>query len=141
MGKNNKRKTNNGQPRYTGKNINYMGDASRMEKHAVDIFREMSRGKYNTNNLSEFNNRDFVLAAIKACERNIRQQNILVFSLNYTYGTSTDPDVIALKNKNVNILNGWIFVRDSLIRFNNSMDFGGLLGMVQHLATNRELRL
>ena len=46
---NNKKKRgggNNNPQRYTGKNVNVMGDSGRMEKHAIDVFRDMNRQKY-----------------------------------------------------------------------------------------------
>ena len=146
MGKNNNnRRKGNGQqqrpPRYTGKNIDYMGDAGRMKRHAVDVFREMSHGRYNFNNIAEFNNRDFLYAAIQAAEENMKQSSIISSALNYAYGMSNDPDVVALKNRYISMYNGWMFIRNSMIQFTNTMDFGALMGMARQLSSNRDLRL
>lgn len=138
---NKKKKNGNKPPRYTGKNVDYMGDPGRMERHAVDVFRDMSRGKYNFNNISEFNNRDFIYAAIQAAEKNMKRHDIMRVALDYTYGMSNDPDVIALKNMELSCYNGWCFIRNSMYGFMNTGDFGSLMGMAQHLSANRDLRL
>lgn len=127
--------------RYTGKNVDYMGDPGRMERHSIDVFRDMSRGKYNFNNIVEFQNRDFVMAAIRAAEKNMKRHDILVTALNFTYGSSNDPDVIAMKNQELASYNGWAFIRNSLYAFMNTMDFGALYGLANQLSSNRELRL
>lgn len=133
---------NNQKPqRYTGKNVDNFGDPMRMERHAVDVFRDMSRGKYNFNNLNEFMNQDFVYAAISAAKKNIRRHQILVNALNYAYGASNDPDVISLKNQENATLTGWTFVVNGLCAFTSTMDMGSLMGMAQWLSNNREIRL
>lgn len=139
MGKN---KNRNQRPqRYTGKNVDYLGDPMRMERHAVDIFRDMSRGKYNFNNLNEFLNHDFVYAAIRAAQKNIKKHEILSTALSYAYGASNDPDVIALRNQENFSLTGWNFIYNGLCSFTHTLDLGGLMGMAQWLANNREIRL
>lgn len=137
------RKPKNGKPQkfYTGKNKDFMGDPGRMERHAVDVFRDMSRGKYNFSNIAEFNNRDFVYAAIQAAAKNARKHHILKTALDYTYGTSSDPDVIALKNQEMATYNGWYYVYSGMINFMNSGDLGAIMGMAQYLLNNREIRL
>lgn len=138
----NRNKNKNKQPqKYTGKNIDYMGDPGRMERHAVDVFRDMSRGKYNFNNLVEFENRDFVYAAIKAAEKNYRRHDILRVALSYTYGMSNDPDVVGLMNNEQTCCNGWQYIINSMYAFMNTKDYGALMGMAQQLSSNRNLRL
>lgn len=141
MGKNNKNRNNQKPQRYTGKNVDYLGDPMRMERHAVDVFRDMSRGKYNFNNLNEFMNQDFVYAAIRAAQKNIRKHQILVNALAYAYGACNDPDVISLRNQENAALTGWTFIVNGLCSFTSSMDLGSLMGMAQWLSNNREIRL
>lgn len=144
MGKNDNRKNNqtqNKNQRYTGKNIDMMGDAGRMERHAVDVFRDMNRGRWNINGLSDFYNRDFVWSALKAAERNIRKHDIYFTALNYTYPNCADSDVIALKNQEMQSLNGWRYIYQVLMGYMNSGDIGAILGMNNQLSTNRDLRL
>lgn len=126
---------------YTGKNKDPMGDPGRMERHAIDVFRDMSRGKYNFSNLVEFNNRDFVYAAIQAASKNVRKHNILKTALEFTYGASSDPDVVALKNQENATANGWFFVYATMTNFMNTQDLGAIMGMAQQLLNNRDLRL
>lgn len=147
MGKSNNRNNNRGgnrgsQPqRYTGKNVDVMGDAGRMERHAIDVFRDMSRGRWNVQNIYEFQNTDFVWAALKAAERNVRRHDILLTALNYTYPGCSDADVIALKNQEMNIRNGWSYVYSILTGYINSGDIGAIFGMNNQLSTNRDLKL
>ena len=141
MGKNRNRNNNQKQQRYTGKNVDHFGDPMRMERHALDVFRDMSRGKYNFNYLNEFMNNDFVYAAIRVAQKNIRRHDIVASALSYAYGASNDPDVISLRNQENAILTGWTFIHSSFCGFTGTGDLGSLMGMAQWLSNNREIRL
>ena len=132
----------NSQPqRYKGKNVDMMGDPGRMERHAIDVFRDMSRGKYNFNNISEFLNREFVLAAIIASQKQLRIHQILKSALEYAYGNSDDNDVMMLKNRELVSCQGWETIIQSLYIVLNTQDLGTVYGMANRLSANRDLRL
>ena len=142
MGKNNKNRNNNNRaPKYTGNNVNPLGDTYRMKRHAEEVFRDMSRGRYNFNNISEFMNDDFVNACIKCAEEKIRTQNIYLTALNYTYANSSDPMVTGLKNQHQITLSGWYQIYNTMCGFTFHKDMGTILGLCNSLSTNRELRL
>ena len=144
MGNNNKRRNKGGNNRpqqYTGKNKDPMGDVGRMEHHAVEVFRDMCRGRYNLENLFEFQNRDFVYAAIKAAEHEFRMNDIIRQALDYTYGMSDGVDVIAQKNYFQSRCNGWQYIVNTMYAFMQTQDMGMLVGMANMLASNRNLRL
>lgn len=143
MGKRNKNNRGGNQqpPRYKGKNVDMMGDPGRMERHAIDVFRDMSKGRYNFNNISEFLNREFVIAAIQAAQKQLRQHEILRNALNYAYGASADTDVITLRNREMTTCQGWEFVISSLYVILNTQDLGTVYGLANRLSANRELRL
>ena len=127
----------NSQPqRYKGKNVDMMGDPGRMERHAIDVFRDMSRGKYNFNNISEF-----VLAAITASQKQLRIHQILKNALEYAYGNSDDNDVMMLKNRELVSCQGWETIIQSLYIVLNTQDLGTVYGMANRLSANRDLRL
>ena len=128
-------------PRYRGKNIDMMGNPDRMERHAIDVFRDMSRGRYNINNIFEFNNKEFVQAAIIASQKELRKHTILKNALEYAYGASIDSDVITLKNRELMSCQGWEFIISSLYVVLNTGDLGTVYGMNNRLSTNRDLRL
>lgn len=141
---NNKKKRgggNNNPQRYTGKNVNVMGDSGRMEKHAIDVFRDMNRQKYNFDNIYEFQNRDFVYAAIRAAEKNHRRHGIIRNALDYAYGASDDVDVISLRNIEQTICAGWQYIVNTMYAFMQTGDLGMIVGMAQQLSNNRNLRL
>lgn len=144
MGKNNKNRGNNNNnrpPRYTGNNVYALGDPIRMKRHAEEVFRDMSRGRYNLNDIVEFQNDDFIVACIKTAEEKIRTQNIYLTALNFTYARSTDPMVTALKNQHQIALNGWLQIHRVITGYSVHKDVGTLVGLFQSLSTNRELRL
>ena len=115
MGKNNKnRNGNNRPPKYTGNNVNPLGDPYRMKRHAEETFRDMCRGRYNFNNISEFMNDDFVNACIKCAEEKIRIQNIYLTALNYTYANSSDQMVTGLKNQHQITLRAWYQIYNTI---------------------------
>lgn len=141
---NNKKKRgggNNNPQRYTGKNVNVMGDSGRMEKHAIDVFRDMNRQKYNFDNIYEFQNRDFVYAAIRAAEKNHRRHDIIRNALDYAYGASDDVDVISLRNIEQTTCAGWQYIVNTMYAFMQTGDLGMIVGMAQQLSNNRNLRL
>ena len=131
----------NNPPRYTGKNVDVMGDPGRMEKHAIDVFRDMSRGKYNFDNIFEFQNRDFVYAAIRAAEKQHRRHDIIRTALDFAYGASDDVDVISLRNIELTTCNGWLYIVNTMYRYMRTGDITSLMGMAQKLSGNRNLRL
>lgn len=139
--KRNKNKGGNRPQQYTGKNKDPMGDSGRMEQYATNIFRDMCRGKYNLDNIFEFQNRDFVYAAIRAAEKNHRRHDILKTALQFTYGQSDDVDVIALTNIEQQTCFGWQYIVSTLYGYMQTNDLGMLVGMAQKLASNRNLRL
>ena len=132
---------NNNPQRYTGKNVNVMGDSGRMEKHAIDVFRDMNRQKYNFDNIYEFQNRDFVYAAIRAAEKNHRRHDIIRNALDYAYGASDDVDVISLRNIEQTTCAGWQYIVNTMYAFMQTGDLGMIVGMAQQLSNNRNLRL
>lgn len=141
MGKNNR---NGKRPqRYTGKNVDHLGDPLRMERHAVDIFRDMSRSRYNINNLSEFQNQDFVMACIRASQQQVRQNQIVLNALRAAYQglSASDPDVIGMTNKFQMLVNGWSKVYTTMYSFYNTGDLGSIIGLVGVLSSSRDLRL
>lgn len=140
----NKNNNGGGQNRpqqYTGKNKDPMGDSGRMERYAIDMFRDMSRGKFDLSNVYKFQNRDFAYAAIRAAEKNFRRHDIMKTALNFAYGRSDDVDVIALTNIEISTCNGWQYIINTLYAFMQTGDLGMLAGMAQQLANNRNLRL
>lgn len=138
MGKRNKNKQPN---RYTGKNIDMMGDVAHMERHALDVFRDMSRGRFNPNLVTEFLNKDFVRVAIVCAQKEHRKNAIILNALNYSYGTSNDADVIQLINRYISTCRGWEYIISSLYTVFNTSDLGTVYGMAQRLSSDRELRL
>ena len=136
-----KRGGGNNPQRYTGKNVDAMGDPGRMEKHAIDVFRDMSRGKYNFDNIFEFQNRDFVYAAIRAAEKQHRRHDIIRTALDFAYAASDDVDVISLRNIELTTCSGWQFIINTMYGYMQTGDIASLMGMAQRLSGNRNLRL
>ena len=118
-----------------------MGDPAHMERHALDVFRDMSRSKYNPNLVTEFLNKDFVRAAIICAQKQHRQNSIILNALNYSYVASADPDVIQLTNKYISTCRGWEYIISSLYTVYNTSDLGIVYGMIRRLSSDRELRL
>lgn len=142
MGKRNGKRNNGNNPQiYRGKNVDMMGDPGRMERHAIDVFRDMSKGRYNYANISEFMNRDFVFAAINAASKQHRTHTIKLYAMEYAYGQSFDPDVISITNQERNFCKGWEMVINSLYIILNTGDIGTIYGLINRLQTNRDLRL
>ena len=143
MGKANKNKNNGRPPRYTGKNVDHLGDPLRMERHATDIFRDMSRSRYNINNIYEFQNRDFVLASIRVAQQQMRQAQIVLNALLAAYRgpSAADPDVIALVSRYQMTYNGWYKVYSVTLNYLNTGDLGSIIGLVNVLGNSRDLRL
>lgn len=142
MGKRNNRRNNGSNPPvYRGKNVDMMGDPGRMERHAIDVFRDMSRGKYNYNNAFEFMNRDFVLAAINAASKQHRLHCIKLCAMEYAYGQCIDSDVISITNQERNFCKGWEMIINSLYVILNTGDIGTVYGLINRLRSDRDLRL
>lgn len=132
----------NGQPpRYRGKNIDMMGDPGRMKRHAIDVFRDISRGRYNTNNIAEFLNQEFIMAAITGAREQLRRHEILRNAIVYAYGASADPDVLSLRNQETVTCQGWELIINTLYVILNTQDLGTVYGLINRLSTNRDLRL
>lgn len=138
-----KRNRNNGKkPQiYRGKNVDMMGDPGRMERHSIDVFRDMSRGRYNFNNIYEFLNRDFVIAAIMGAQKQLRRHEIMFNSLTFAYGASNDEDVISLTRQEFNTCNAWRSIISALYIVLNTQDLGTVYGLVNQLSSSREIRL
>lgn len=128
-------------PVYRGKNIDMMGDPGRMERHAIDVFREMCRGKYQYSNVTEFMNRDFVYAAITAASKQLRINTIKFNAMTYAYGASSDPDVIAITNQERNSCKAWESIINSLYIVLNTGDLGTVYGLINRLQGDKGLRL
>lgn len=139
-----KRNRNNGERKpqiYRGKNVDMMGDPGRMEKHAIDVFRDMSNGRYNPNNIYEFLNRDFIISAINGAQKQLRRHEILFNALSFAYGASNDVDVIAMTRQEFNSCTGWRHVISVLYTVLNTQDLGTVYGLINQLSSSRDIRL
>ena len=96
------------EPRYKGNNANPMGDIGRMGKHAIGIFKDMSRGKVrHAGEYTEFYNQDFIRGAIDEVVYRIRENSIYQYALLSVYGNSTDPQVMSMIKKHTAAIEGW----------------------------------
>lgn len=102
-------------PRYKGKNVDPMGDVTRMGQTAIRMFRDIASGRGKPiDKYTEFLNRDFVVAAINEVDRKIREEHILVFALQSTYGNSSDIQIDKMMNDHRKAYEGWCFIRETL---------------------------
>lgn len=134
MAKNNNKRT----PRYTGKNINPMGDPSRMGKHAVNMLKDMSRKQFDfPRNAPLFQNREFVMSALTEITYKIREQNTILMALNYTYGASNDTLVHQLIEKSTKAVEGWSYAAQILNFILSSGDISWVNALMNKLPDYR----
>lgn len=127
-------------PRYNGKNIDPMGDTSRMGKFALSLFRDMSRGKFDWNkNAQTFQNKEFVMAAIIEVQERVRENETYLTALNYAYGASSDMLVTRLKDRHMRAIEGWNYILQLLHSIYISQDTSLLLGMINRLPDYRHV--
>ena len=121
-------------PRYKGKNINPMGDVSRMGKYAINIFKDIAHGKMKgQNGYPEFQNREFLIGAISEVEKKIRENNIYVQALYFTYAESTDSQAQYLLRKHQQAAEGWNYIYNTLFIMLNTGDMGYVSGLMNRL--------
>ena len=134
MGKPNRSKRPERTPRYTGKNIDPMGDATRMGRFAVSLFKDMCHGKFDFNkNISVFQNREFINSAIVEVNNKLRENSTYLIALNYTYGASNDLVVAQLIERHTKAIEGWEFIKNILYMILNSGDISLVYGLLNRL--------
>lgn len=135
MGKsNNKNKRPERTPRYTGKNIDPMGDATRMGRFAISLFKDMCHGRFEFNkNIGVFQNPEFINSAIVAVNEKLRENSTYLVALNYTYGASNDLIVAQLIERHTKAIEGWDFIRNTLYMILNTRDISLVYGLINRL--------
>lgn len=140
------RKPNNNQqnkrppkaPRYKGKRQDPMGDMGRMGQTAVRMFKDMANGRGKPiHEYTEFANYDFLMAALTAVQKKIREEHIILYALERTYmgdGMGTqDIQIDTITNEHRRAYDGWNFVAQILSYMLNTQDTSYVASLLNKL--------
>ena len=125
-------------PRYKGKKQDPMGDMGRMGQTAIRMFKDIANGKGKpVNENTEFPKRDFIVAAITAVQRKVREENIILFALQQTYGGNSDIQIDSITNEHRKAYEGWLFILEILGYMINTGDISYIASLLNRLPDYR----
>ena len=135
---NNKQQKKQKPVRYKGKNVDPMGDVSRMGRFGISMIKDIASGRFDfQRNAITFSNTDFVRSTLAEVERKIKEQNIYLTALQYCYGNSTDVDVLRLIDQHIKSKDGWTYVYETLWTIYNTKNVNIVIGMINRLPEYR----
>lgn len=101
------------QPRYS--NPDPMSNVRDMGRYGIRVIRDIAKGKFNFYNEGHiFRNIDFTMATMREVERKIKEAQIHVTAMQFTYANSPDQDVQELWMKDMKTVEGYTLVYNAL---------------------------
>ena len=103
------------------KNPDPMSNTRDMGRYGIRIMRDIAKGKFNySNDANVFSNNDFIMATIRECEKRIKEANIHIAAIQFTYANTTDQDVKDLLARDMKVAEVYNLIRDTLMMIINN---------------------
>ena len=101
------------QPRYN--NPDPMSNVRDMGRYGIRVVRDIAKGKFNFYNEGHiFRNIDFTMATMKEVEHKIKEAQIHVTAMQFTYANSPDQDVQELLMRDMRTVEAYTLVYNAL---------------------------
>lgn len=120
--------------RYKGKNVSPTSGPIQMGQYATRKIKDIAFGNFNfEQDAHNFQNKEFLMAAIHEVETKVIEQQVYNTALAYAYGASTDGIVLRMINRHKRALDGWTLVYNTIAGIIQTGDLGLLVGLMNRL--------